>query len=327
MFLREVASREYDLDELRRRQRAAPRVRGRDVVVDDGTVGHTKSKATNAPWRIGPGDDPFLTQTLQVHFVELPPGASKTAHGHQNEAAFYILEGHGYEIHDGKRYDWSAGDLVVVNTDSVHAHHNESDEPAVALVIKAKALWMYLGLTAQGLPRAWNGSDAFAERVDWSQLWTPGVEAMAKVVKSNEGARQLTEHGFIRVLTTDAVRLFSVDLYEQDIPPSSRSSRHWHMADEVLYVLSGSGHSLHWGVDAEITDKYHARVERRPTRHDIESGDTLYIPSNTVHQHFSDDGSEPLRLLSAQNRIFKLVGYDNVVTLEPAPEYKERSAR
>jgi quercetin dioxygenase-like cupin family protein len=32
--------------------------------------------------------------------VELPPRSSNHGHGHQNEAAFYILEGAGYEIHD-----------------------------------------------------------------------------------------------------------------------------------------------------------------------------------------------------------------------------------
>ena len=60
-------------------------------------------------------------------------------HGHQNEALFYILEGRGYEIHDGQRYDWSAGDLVLVHTDSVHRHYNPYDERATALVMMPAA--------------------------------------------------------------------------------------------------------------------------------------------------------------------------------------------
>jgi hypothetical protein len=105
-----------------------------------------------------------------------------------------------------------------------------------------------------------------------------------------------------------------------DIPAGSRSGRRWHMADEVLYVRSGSGYSLHWEVEAEIAERYYARVATEPTRHEIKAGDTLYVPHNTVAQHFSADG-EPLMLISGQNRLFKQLGYDNVVYLENAPEY------
>src|SRR3989337_1604741 len=101
-------------------------------------------------WMLGPGDEPFRTQTLQVHFVELSPGGSNKGHGHQNEALFYILEGRGYEIHDGKRYDWEQDDLVIVHNDSVHRHYNaDPDRRALALVMKPKSAWMYLGLIQQ----------------------------------------------------------------------------------------------------------------------------------------------------------------------------------
>jgi quercetin dioxygenase-like cupin family protein len=117
------------------------------------------------------------------------------------------------------------------------------------------------------------------------------------------------------------VRTFSVDAFELEIPPGSRSGKRWQMADEVLYVLSGSGYSLHWQVEAEIAERYYARIAIEPSRHDIKAGDTLYIPQNTVAQHFAT-GGEPLVLLSAQNRLFKLLGYDNVAYLENAPEYR-----
>jgi len=38
-----------------------------------------------------------------------------------------------------------------------------------------------------------------------------------------------------------------------------------------------------------------------------------------VHQHFAD-GTEPLRFIVGQNRLFKLLGYDSVVYLEDAAE-------
>jgi quercetin dioxygenase-like cupin family protein len=325
VFLRGMTSEQYGLKEYRRAQLAAPRVRGDEVVVDDAQLGHSgDSKDSRTWWRIGPGDDPFLTQNVQIHFVELPPGKSNKGHGHQNEAAFYILEGRGYEIHDDKRYDWEKDDLVIVHVDSVHRHFNASDtERALALVIKAKSTWMYFGLIQQGNSGPIEDEERFGPREDWSRLWTPGVEQQKKVVKPADTRWETTPDGRVRVLaskdTTD-VRLVSVDIYQQEIPAGSRSGKHWHMADEVLYVISGSGYSLHWEVEAEIAERYYARVAKEPTRHEFQAGDTVYIPQNTVHQHFAN-ADEPVLLLSAQNRLIKYLGYDNVVQLEDAPEF------
>ena len=50
------------------------------------------------------------------------------------------------------------------------------------------------------------------------------------------------------------------------------------------------------------------------------------MPHNTVHQHFNSDPKEPLILLSATNRLYAHLGYDNVVHLEDAPQYSGNSA-
>jgi quercetin dioxygenase-like cupin family protein len=271
-----------------------------------------------------PGDEPFLTQSIQVHFVKIPPGTAMAGHGHQNEAVFYILEGKGHEIHDGERYDWEQGDLVVVHNDSVHAHNNDDpNRRARAIIFKAKATWMFLGLIEQAVQKGPSDPSAVGGREEWSALWTPGVGDRRKVVRPSEDDWQMTRDGRIRVLcsqeTTD-VRVFSIDLYEQEIAPGSRSAKHWHMADEVVFVLSGRGHSLHWDVEAEIDDRYYARVATSPSRHDFKKGELVYMPPASIHQHFNDS-NEPLRFLSAQNRLFKLIGYDNVEYLEVSPEY------
>jgi quercetin dioxygenase-like cupin family protein len=325
VFLRGMSSEQYGLSEFRRAQLEAPRVRNDEIVVDDASVGHSgDSKDSRTWWRIGPGDDPFLTQNVQVHFVEIPAGKSNHGHGHQNEAVFYILQGSGYEIHDDQRYDWEQGDLVVVHTDSVHRHFNDGNETAKALVMKAKSTWMYFGLIQQGRSGPIEREDEFGPREEWGQVWTPGVEQRKKVVKPEDTVWETTRDGKIRVLCskdTPDVRVFSVDVFEQEIPAGSRSAKHLHMADEVFYVLSGSGYSLHWEVEAEIAERYHARVANEPTRHEFTEGDTLYVPQNTVHQHFNASEDEPLRLLSVQNRLIKYLGYDNVVYFEDAPEF------
>jgi hypothetical protein len=72
-----------------------------------------------------------------------------------------------------------------------------------------------------------------------------------------------------------------------------------------------------------------ARVAKEPTRWDFGPGDLLYVPHNTIHQQFNADPNMPLILLSAQNRLFKLLGYDSVIYLEDAPaaEPQPRAAR
>ncbi len=321
VFLRGLSSEEYGLGELRRRQRAVPRVirGGWDLSGERAGYGDHGDRST-ATWLVGPGDDPFLTQTLQSHTVELLPGGWNRGHGHQNEALFYVLEGTGYEIHDGKRYEWKKDDVIVVHNDSVHQHFNASEtERAKCLVIKAKATWVFLGLVQQGRGGPKDAS-GLGPREDWSRLWTPGVTEKKKVVTSADTRWETTRDGRVRVITSPErtdLRARSVDLYQQEVPPRGRSAKHWHMADELVYVMSGRGHSLHWDVEAEIADRYYARVANDPSRWEIQAKEMLYVPQNTVHQHVND-GDEPLLLLVGQNRLFKLLGYDSVVYVEDA---------
>ena len=319
VFVRGLESDKYELGAFRRHQLSHPRVRDESVVVDDGSgESHSSaSKQAHVWWRIGPGDEDFLTQTLQVHFVEIEPHGSNRGHGHQNEAAFYILEGAGYEIHDDLRYDWKQDDFVFVHTDSVHRHFNPYDEKALALVVKAKCTWMFMGLLQQGRGGPIDRPDEFGPREDWSAIWTPGVLDRKKVIGLEDTVWADTELGRVRVLTspeTDHARIFSVDGFEWAVAAGSSTARYWKMADEVLYVLEGDGYSLHWEVEAEIAERYYAHIALKPTRYELHKGDTLYVPQNTVAQHFAADGT-PLRLLSFQNRVFKHLGYNTVKVL------------
>jgi mannose-6-phosphate isomerase-like protein (cupin superfamily) len=329
VFVRGVTSETYGLGEFRRRQLAVDRVRDDSVVVDDARVAHSgDSDQSRTWWRIGPGDEEFLTQTIQVHFVELPPRSSNHGHGHQNEAAFYILEGRGYEIHDDRRYDWAEDDLVFVHTDSVHRHFNPYDERAVALVVKAKCTWMFMGLVQQGRSGPVEREAQFGPREDWSRIWTAGVRDRKKVIGPKDTVWETTPLGRVRVMSSPArsdARMFSIDAFELVVPPGSRSGRYWKMADEVFYVLDGGGHALQWEVEAEIAERYYARVAREPRRYEIARGDTLYVPQNHVCQLFAAQGA-PLRVLSAQNRVFKHLGYDAVHYFESAPEFQDGSA-
>lgn len=91
-----------------------------------------------------------LSQSIQSHMVDVAPGGRSQRHGHMNEAVFYILDGKGYDIHDGKRYDYEAGDVVVVHNGCVHQHFNaDPQKPLRALVIKSKPLYLFMNLIFQ----------------------------------------------------------------------------------------------------------------------------------------------------------------------------------
>src|SRR5215204_5440090 len=91
VFVRAVESNRYTLTEQQREMRASvPRL-----------IRPELGFGTGENWNIvQPGDEPFRSQSLHVHFVTLGPGDRNEGHGHQNEAFFYILEGgKGYEMH------------------------------------------------------------------------------------------------------------------------------------------------------------------------------------------------------------------------------------
>lgn len=113
----------------------------------------------------------------------------------------------------------------------------------------------------------------------------------------------------------------TVDAYMQILQLGSRSGKHRHLAEECLYVLEGRGYDLHQDCDVEITDDYHWVPQDKVKRFEWEAGDVIYIPSNTIHQHFNADSGRPARLISTINRIFKQCGLNDLEQLEDSPDY------
>jgi len=141
VFVRAIQG-EYNLTQELARLRAQPRVRkGRLIRFMDGPQ-------TFSRHYVEPKDG--ITQMFHLHLEEWGPGARSQKHGHVNEAAFYILDGEGYEIHDGVRYDWKAGDIAIVHNNCVHQHFNASaTRPARALVLKTKPMFMFMNMLFQ----------------------------------------------------------------------------------------------------------------------------------------------------------------------------------
>jgi quercetin dioxygenase-like cupin family protein len=141
VFVRAIQG-EYNVKQELDRLRSVPRVRkAKELGFIDGPIAYSRHY-------VEPKDG--ITQTFHMHLEEYAPGGSSQKHGHVNEAAFYILDGEGYEIHDGVRYDWQAGDIAIVHNKCVHQHFNASKtKPARALVIKTKPMYLFLNMLFQ----------------------------------------------------------------------------------------------------------------------------------------------------------------------------------
>src|SRR3954469_14953270 len=141
IFVRAIAGK-YSLGDELAKLRAMPRVRrAADLKFRDGPQTYSRHY-------VEPKDG--ITQTFHLHLEEYGPGGHSQKHGHVNEAAFYILDGVGYEVHDGIRYDWKAVDVAIVHNNCVHQHFNASPtKPARALVIKPKPLIMFMNMLFQ----------------------------------------------------------------------------------------------------------------------------------------------------------------------------------
>ena len=141
VFVRGIQG-EYNLTEELKRLRSVPRVRkAKELSFVDGPQAYSRHY-------VEPKDG--ITQLFHFHLEEYAPGGKSQKHGHVNEAAFYILDGAGYEIHDGVRYDWKAGDIAIVHNNCVHQHFNASEtEPARALVLKTKPMYLFMNMLFQ----------------------------------------------------------------------------------------------------------------------------------------------------------------------------------
>lgn len=144
-----------------------------------------------------------------------------------------------------------------------------------------------------------------------------------KVVHPGEMPWEMSRQGLLKHLINESMntRMETVDAYMQIIPAGSRSGRHRHLAEECLYVLEGKGYDLHQDCDVEITDTYHWAPQEQVQRFEWEAGDVIYVPPNTIHQHFNADPARPARLISAINRVYRYCGLEDLEQLEDAPEY------
>lgn len=138
-----------------------------------------------------------------------------------------------------------------------------------------------------------------------------------QVVKEQELPLELNRQGLMRWYMHPEIRdttLTTFMMFQQDIPPGSRSGRVKFQGGQVLYILEGRGHTMLDGV-----------------RHGWKGGDVINLPlrrGGIVVQHFNDDPETTARFIAVEPNLFACTSVDRgsgFEQLENAPEYDRAS--
>jgi mannose-6-phosphate isomerase-like protein (cupin superfamily) len=170
---------------------------------------------------------------------------------------------------------------------------------------------------------AHTGSKTCTFRVDdikASAEFRAAYEHVANVVSAEDQPFEDGPDGLIKHLVHEKMntRECCVDAYMQFIEKGSRTGKHRHMWEEVVFVAEGSGYDLHWDLKFDCIDAYQWDWETEPRKSEWTRGDFIYVPPFTIHQHFST-GKDEARLIVISNRIVKAMGFDWLDQVENAP--------
>ncbi len=98
----------------------------------------------------------FDERAVACFLRRLPPGGRSDIHRHNFEAMGYIVQGRGYEIHDGEKIEWAEGDAVFIPANVWHQHCNpDPDHQAVVLLITNWPLLLHLGICTMEPAPTW----------------------------------------------------------------------------------------------------------------------------------------------------------------------------
>ncbi len=243
----------------------------------------------------------FVTAGAVMQAI-IPPGWNTGKHSHGEEGIF-ILQGKGFTVMDGQRYDWDAGSCLFMPYGSVHQHFNPGEEEASYLSVTGIATERFAGLArldqyedaaetylnqTDGIPLA--ASDIHPEfgrivlRMKDAGILAGADQAAARGARTDEFHRtlpkEMTTPGAVghrakevnlMAAPENSFKAREIQLTHVLIDePGGHSGKHSHM-EAVLYVLQGEGYSI---IDGE-------RLEWK-------KGTLLHVQGPaTVHQHFN----------------------------------------
>ncbi len=102
-------------------------------------------------------------ETVDAYLQVIPPGSRSGRHRHLAEECLYVLEGHGYDLHQDcdveitdsyhwrpadevQRFEWQAGDVIYVPPNTIHQHVNADPERPARLISAINRIYRQCGL-------------------------------------------------------------------------------------------------------------------------------------------------------------------------------------
>src|ERR1700741_3004665 len=102
-------------------------------------------------------------ETVDAYMQIIPPGSRSGKHRHLAEECLYVVEGHGYDLHQDcdveitdtyawkpqdeiKRYEWEAGDVIYVPPCTIHQHFNGDPNRPARLISCINRIYKNSGL-------------------------------------------------------------------------------------------------------------------------------------------------------------------------------------
>jgi gentisate 1,2-dioxygenase len=95
---------------------------------------------------VDPATGGSVYPTFSCCIQMIRPGIRTLAHRQASCAVYYVFEGQGQSVIDGRVYEWSAGDFFVVPFHFWHEHANTGKEPAILFSLQDFPLMKNIGI-------------------------------------------------------------------------------------------------------------------------------------------------------------------------------------
>lgn len=122
------------------------------------------------------------------------------------------------------------------------------------------------------------------------------LDALCKVIRSDQTEVEVASGAMTRLagVSKSLAGTEGIHLAIATIPPACASSPHYHTnCESAIYIVKGKGRFL-TGIHLE-------------TSMDINEGDFIYVPQDSVHQPVNDSTTDPLVLVVARNTPVEIV--------------------
>jgi mannose-6-phosphate isomerase-like protein (cupin superfamily) len=236
----------------------------------------------------------YATMGSNVLKAEIPVGWHTGKHRH-GEESLHILEGTGYSVVAGQRFDWHKGSTLQIPFYAEHQHFNTGDVPVLYISGMTFDLerFVHLARLEQLETSGPNGVavDA-AVPPDQSQYYPDGSRAIIHLEQapandasySAQGAiaAVTNQHDFMQYLALpkNGFRTVSVAVTHLWIEPAfHHSGRHKHL-EAVVYAVEGEGYT-----------------EMQGKLLPWSAGDVLYVPPAMWEHEHTNDNPNPIKQL------------------------------